>query len=111
MREAADALAGDVVPKTSPYVKAQSARVDALLAHRSGDADRAAEHWSTAIAVVGEAGMAFHKAALRLELFEHVGERAVSAEDLRAAVGTFTGLRATPWLQRALRAAGVATLN
>ena len=55
--------------------------------------------------------MAFHKAALRLELFEHVGERAVSAEDLRAAVGTFTGLLATPWLQRALRAAGVATLN
>ena len=111
LREAADALAGDVVPKTSPYVKAQSARVDALLAHRSGDAERAAEQWSTAIAVVGEAGMAFHEAALRLELFEHVGERAVSAEDLRAAVGTFTGLRATPWLRRALRAAEVATLN
>ena len=111
LREAADALAGEVVPKTSPYVKAQSARVDALLAHRSGDAERAADHWSTAIAVVSEAGMAFHEAALRLELFEHVGERAVSAEDLRAAVGTFTGLRATPWLQRALRAAEVATLN
>ena len=111
LRETADALAGDVVPKTSPYVKAQSARVDALLAHRSGDAERAAEQWSTAIAVVGEAGMAFHEAALRLELFEHVGERAVSAEDVRAAVGTFTRLRATPWLQRALRAAEVATPN
>jgi hypothetical protein len=111
LRDAAHALTGDVVPKTSPYVKAQSARVGALLAHRSGDAERAADHWSTAIAVVREAGMAFHVAALRLELFEHVGERAVSAEDLRAAVGTFTGLRATPWLQRARRAAEVATLR
>ena len=56
LREAADALAGDVVPKTSPYVKAQSARVGALLAHRSGDSGRAAEQWSAAIGVVGEAG-------------------------------------------------------
>ncbi|MGZ4329364.1 MAG: GNAT family N-acetyltransferase [Solirubrobacteraceae bacterium] len=72
LRDAADALGGDVVPKTSPYVTAQSARVGALLAHRSGDSARAAEQWSTAIGVVGEAGMAFHEAALRLELFEHV---------------------------------------
>ena len=114
LREAADALAADVVPKTSPYVKAQSARVGALLAHRSGDLARAAEQWSEAIGVVGEAGMAFHEAALRLELVEHVPERAGAGEDLRASVDTFKGLRATPWLdraQRALRAAGVATLG
>ncbi|MGZ6585121.1 MAG: hypothetical protein ACXVHX_12410 [Solirubrobacteraceae bacterium] len=100
LRDAADALGGDVVPKTSPYVTAQSARVGALLAHRSGDSARAAEQWSTAIGVVGEAGMAFHVAALRLELFEHVAERAGTADDLRAVVDTFTGLRATPWLER-----------
>ena len=45
--------------------------------------------------------MAFHAAALRLELFEHVPEHADAAADLRAAVDTFTELRATPWLQRA----------
>lgn len=114
LRDAADALSGDVVPKTSPYVKAQSARVAALLAHRSGDSARAAEQWSTAIGVVGDAGMAFHDAALRLELFEHIAERAGTADDLRAVVDTFTGLRATPWLERArraLRAAEVATLG
>ena len=111
LREAAESLAGDVVPKTSPYVKAQSARLGALLAHRSGNSARAAEQWLTAIAVVGEAGMAFHAAALRLELFEHVAERAGTADDLRAAVDTFTELRATPWLQRARRAAEVATLG
>ncbi|MGZ4186022.1 MAG: adenylate/guanylate cyclase domain-containing protein [Solirubrobacteraceae bacterium] len=104
LRETADALAGEVVPKTSPYVKAQSARVGALLAHRAGDTTRAAEQWSTAIGVVSEAGMAFHEAALRLELFEHVPERAGTAEDLRVAVDTFAGLRATPWLERARRA-------
>jgi class 3 adenylate cyclase/predicted ATPase len=111
LREAADALAGDVVPKTSPYVKAQSARVGALLAHRTGDSARAAEQWSAAIAVVGEAGMAFHEAALRLELFEHVAERARKAAALNAAVDTFTRLRATPWLQRARHAAEVAALR
>jgi hypothetical protein len=111
LREAADALAGDVVPKTSPYVKAQSARVGALLAHRTGDSARAAEQWSAAIAVVGEAGMAFHEAALRLELFEHDAERARKAADLSAAVDTFTRLRATPWLQRARHAAEVAALR
>jgi tetratricopeptide (TPR) repeat protein len=114
LRETAQALAADVVPKTSPYVKAQSARVDALLASRCGDTARAAEQWSEAIGVVGQAGMAFHGAALRLELSEHVPERAGTAEDLRAAVDTFTGLRATPWLERArraLRAAEVATLG
>jgi tetratricopeptide (TPR) repeat protein len=111
LREAADALAGDVVPKTSPYVKAQSARVGALLAHRTGDSARAAEQWSAAIAVVGEAGMAFHEAALRLELFEHDAERARKAADLSAAVDTFARLRATPWLQRARHAAEVAALR
>jgi hypothetical protein len=114
LRETADALAADVVPKTSPYVRAQAARVGALLASRCGDSARAAQQWSEAIGVVGEAGMAFHGAALRLELFEHVPERAGTAEDLRAAVDTFTGLRAAPWLERArraLRAAEVATLG
>jgi hypothetical protein len=111
LRDVADALAGDVVPKTSPYVKAQSARVAALLAHRTGEAARAAEQWSAAITVVGEAGMAFHEAALRLELFEHVASGAGTGQDLRAAVDTFAALRATPWLQRALRATEGATVR
>jgi class 3 adenylate cyclase/predicted ATPase len=104
LREAAAALARDVVPQTSPYVKAQSARLGALLAHRSGDAARAAARWSAAITVAGEAGMAFHEAALRLELFEHVPDRAGNVAQLRGTLDTFTGLRATPWLERARRA-------
>jgi tetratricopeptide (TPR) repeat protein len=111
LRDVAEALAEDVVPKTSPYVKAQSARVAALLAHRTGDAARAVEQWSAAITVVGEAGMAFHEAALRLELFEHVASAAGTGQDLRAAVDTFAALRATPWLQRALRATEGATVR
>ena len=57
--------------------------------------------------------MAFDEAALRLELFEHVPSAPARAR-LRAAVATFTGLRATPWLERArraLRAAELASLR
>ena len=53
-------------------------------------------------------------AVLRLEFFEHVAERAGATHDLRAAVATFTALRAMPWLdraRRALRAAELASLR
>jgi hypothetical protein len=64
--------------------------------------------------VVEEAGMAFHQAALKLELFENVPDHTGAATGLRGAMDTFTGLRATPWLQRtrrALQAAEVTTIN
>jgi class 3 adenylate cyclase/tetratricopeptide (TPR) repeat protein len=109
LRAAAAALDRDVVPKTSPMVVAQAARLDALLATRSGDAARAGSRWSSAIDVVSEAGMVFDQAVLALELFENVPQYEGALEGLNAAMGTFTELRCAPWLARshdALRASG-----
>jgi hypothetical protein len=92
-------------------VAAQISRLEALLAARSGHTAQAASHWSAAIEAVGKAGMVFDAAALRLELFEHVPEYGGALAGLHVAIDTFTGLQATPWLERArsaLQAAEVA---
>ncbi|HEY2004957.1 MAG TPA: AAA family ATPase, partial [Solirubrobacteraceae bacterium] len=101
LRDAAAALGRENVPKTSPMVVAQAARLDALLAARSGQAERAGSHWSAAIEVVSKAGMIFDAAALKLELFEHLPEYHGALAGLHTAIDTFTELRATPWLTRA----------
>jgi hypothetical protein len=110
LRDAAAALRREIVPKTSPMVLGQAARLDALLAASSGATARAGSHWSAAIEVVSKAGMVFDAAALKLELFEHVPEYRGALAGLHTAIDTFTGLRATPWLARArgaLQAAAV----
>jgi class 3 adenylate cyclase/tetratricopeptide (TPR) repeat protein len=111
LREAAAALSRELVPKTSPYVRAQTARLGALLAHRWGDATGAVSQWEAAIGEVSAAGMTFHAAAIRLELLEHVPDHADAVAGLQHAVETFTGLRATPWLERAGRALHAAELS
>jgi class 3 adenylate cyclase/tetratricopeptide (TPR) repeat protein len=105
LRETEAALRREVVPKTSPMVAAQLARLEALLAARSGDAALAASEWSTAIETVSKSGMVFDAAMLRLELFEHLPEHHGALAGLHRAVDTFTGLRAAPWLERARVAA------
>jgi class 3 adenylate cyclase/tetratricopeptide (TPR) repeat protein len=110
LRDAAAALRREIVPKTSPMVVAQAARLDALLAASSGQTGRAGSHWSAAIEVVSKAGMVFDAAALKLELFEHVPDYPGALAGLHTAIDTFTDLRATPWLARAgaaLQAAAV----
>jgi predicted ATPase len=104
LREAASALRRDGVPRTSPMVVAQSARIDALLAFGAGNRRDAASGWSAAIEVAVQAGMIFDAAALKLELFEHLRDHEGAVEGLEAATATFTSLRAAPWLTRALDA-------
>ena len=101
LRDVATALRREVVPKTSPMVAAQASRLQALLAVHAGHAARAQSEWSTAIAVVSQAGMVFDEAALRLELFEHVPDHRGAPASLHGAIETFTRLRAAPWLERA----------
>jgi tetratricopeptide (TPR) repeat protein len=109
--DAAAALRRDVVPTTSPIVTAQAARVDAHLAARAGQRARAASRWSAAIKIARSAGMNFDAATLGLERFEHAPEARGALAELRLAHQTLTGLRATPWLERAtvaLEGAGLA---
>jgi hypothetical protein len=101
LRQAAAALARDGVPLTSPTVAAQAARLRAVLASRSGRAERAASHWLTAVEIASEAGMIFDAAALRLELFEQLPGHRGAAAGLRSALDAFTALRAAPWIERA----------
>jgi class 3 adenylate cyclase/predicted ATPase len=99
--EAAAALRRDGVPRSSPIVAAQLARLEALVAARSGRGARAASRWSNAIATTSQAGMVFDAAVLRLELFEHVPGHDGALPGLHEAIDTFTTLRAVPWLERA----------
>ena len=101
LRAAAEALRREQVPRTSPIVVAQVARVEALLAARGTDFALAASRWSAAIDAASGAGMAFDAAALTLELHEQAIEDASPAVRLQPALETFSRLRATPWLKRA----------
>jgi predicted ATPase len=104
LREVAAALDRDLVPRTSPIVVAQVARIRALRACRDGATDEAVTAWLVAIDAVERAGVAFDSAALRLELFEHAPRDAAAVGDLQAVIETFSRVRATPWLERAQRA-------
>jgi hypothetical protein len=110
LRAAAVALRRELVPRSSPIVATQIARVGALLAIRSERPDEAAVQWSSAIKIAAGAGMMFDVATLQLELFEHLPEHRDAPAGLREAADTFAALRATPWRERArsaLAAAGV----
>jgi class 3 adenylate cyclase len=102
LRDAVAALRREVVPKTSPMVTAQLARLEALVAARSGDAAAAASKWSMAIEMVANAGIVFDAAVLALERFEHARDHAGARAGLHEALDTFTRLRAAPWLERGL---------
>jgi tetratricopeptide (TPR) repeat protein len=103
LRAAAEALRRDLVPRTSPIIVAQVARLDALLAARGTDLALAAARWSAAIDAVSAAGMAFDAAALTLELHEQAIGHSSPTGGLQPAIETFSRLRATPWLKRAQR--------
>ena len=92
------------MPKPSPIVGAQMARLDALLAYRAGELDQALARWSGAIAAAAGAGAVFDEAVLRLELFEHAPEHPDALRGLDQSLETFTALRAVPWIARARRA-------
>jgi hypothetical protein len=109
LRDVVAMLNREDVPKTSPMVAAQVSRLQALLAVHAGDTARAESEWSSAIAVVRQAGMVFDEAALRLEHCEQVPNHRGAQADLHAAIATFTRLRAAPWLQRARVASGQRT--
>jgi class 3 adenylate cyclase/tetratricopeptide (TPR) repeat protein len=102
--QAADALRRETVPKTSPVVSTQLARLDALVAFRSGQIGAAVAHWLTAIDAASQAGMPFDAATLRLELLEHCPEHPDAPEGLEEPLHTFASLRAEPWAARAQRA-------
>jgi hypothetical protein len=106
LRDTAARLNEEVVPKTSPMVTAQIARLEALLAIRGGDPALAGARWATAIETLSDAGIAFDAAALSLERFEQLPEHPGALSGLHRAINTFTGVRAAPWLERARRAAG-----
>jgi class 3 adenylate cyclase/tetratricopeptide (TPR) repeat protein len=101
LRDAVAALERDGVPRTSPMVTAQSARLRAHLAARARDMAAAASWWSTAIRTTGEAGMAFDEATLRVEWFEHVSHEEEARDGVHSAIATLAQLGATPWLGRA----------
>jgi hypothetical protein len=104
LRAAAESLRRDLVPRSSPIVAAQVARLGALLAIRSGRPEEASVQWSSAIKIAAGAGMMFDVAALQLELFEHLPEHRETAAGLREVADTFAALRAAPWRERARRA-------
>ncbi|MBV8734198.1 MAG: tetratricopeptide repeat protein, partial [Solirubrobacterales bacterium] len=104
--DALGALREPVVPKTSPMVASQLERLAALVDVRSGDGVRAAAHWSAAIEAAEGSGMVFNAAMLRLERAEHVPRHPRSLVELQGAIQTFDRLKATPFLERARRAAG-----
>jgi hypothetical protein len=97
------------VPKTSPIVAAQAARLDALAASRTNHRAEAASQWLAAIEIAGHSRMKFDEAALRLELCERVPEHAGGPDGLRMALTTFERLRAAPWAARARLALDAAT--
>jgi hypothetical protein len=103
LRAAAATLRRDLVPRGTPIVAAQIARLDALLAIRCERPDEAAVQWSSAIKIAAGAGMMFDVAALQLELFEHLPEHRDAPAGIREAADTFAALRATPWRERARR--------
>jgi hypothetical protein len=102
--EAAGALWRNDVPRTSPMVATQSARLDAMLAFRAGDRAGAASSWSAAIEAARAAGMVFDAAVLALERFEHLPDYDGAEAGLESAIATFSALGATPSLVRAREA-------
>jgi tetratricopeptide (TPR) repeat protein len=100
LHQTAAALALDAVPKSSPIIVAQIARLRALLAARAGRAERAISHWIAAIDAVRTAGIVFDEASLGLELCEHYPDYASVSATLQTAETTFAALRAAPWLDR-----------
>jgi class 3 adenylate cyclase/predicted ATPase len=101
LRDAVAALQRDGVPRTSPMVTAQSARLQAHLAARAHDMATAASWWSTAIHATGEAGMVFDQATLLVERFEHLSDDEDARDGAHSAFATLAQLGATPWLARA----------
>jgi tetratricopeptide (TPR) repeat protein len=107
---AAEILAGETLGpgELNPAVRAQAARFRARVAAVTGEAARAAESFKIAAASFREYGMPFYLACTQQEHAEwliSVG-RVDEAEPLVAdARETFERLRATPWLERADRAA------
>jgi class 3 adenylate cyclase/tetratricopeptide (TPR) repeat protein len=101
LRDAVAALQRDGVPRTSPMVTAQSARLQAHLAARAHDMATAASWWSTAIHATGEAGMVFDQATLLVERFEHLSDDEDARDGAHCAFATLAQLGATPWLARA----------
>jgi tetratricopeptide (TPR) repeat protein len=93
-----------------PLLEAEAARARARLAAHNGDHEAAEEHYSRAIALLGELETPFHLARARLEYAELLSEAGhESANNLRRqAEAVFERLGARPWLERAQsRARGI----
>jgi predicted ATPase len=93
--------------KQANPVRAQARRLEAHLASRDGDHDRAARCFNDAERLTADSGMVFENAAIALEHAEHAAAtaRPIDAVKLAAARTAFAGLQATPWLARADRVA------
>jgi class 3 adenylate cyclase/predicted ATPase len=90
--------AGGRMRRTAP-VLAQAERLDAHLAARAGDDQRASECWARAEELSTQCGLRFESAVIALERGEHDG--AGRDPVLASAVATFERLGAEPWLTRA----------
>ena len=104
--EVLNAISNLAPGESSPYLRAQAARLAGRLAARRGDVEAAGRSLAAAEAGFRDLGAEFYLAVSLLERAECLpGERAADMEPmLGEAEGIFSKLRATPWLDR-LRAA------
>src|SRR2546430_13034005 len=92
----------------TPYLRANTARLNALLAAARGDREGVEDRFGNAVGLFREFGLVFHVAVTQLEHAEWLmaQDRADDAEPLLAeARRTFEQLQATPWLERTAQAA------
>ena len=105
------ALAESLPPgSSSQFLQAQSSRFRAQLSGRRGDADETERRFKRATGLFRELAMPFYMAVTLLEYSEWLRARgrADDAEPLLAeAREIFERLEATPWIERAARAAGL----
>jgi class 3 adenylate cyclase/tetratricopeptide (TPR) repeat protein len=83
----------------APPVLAQRRRLEAHLAARAGEQQRAADSFGEAERLAERCGLAFERAVIALERAERAGAPDAAGRD--AARETFLRLRSVPWLARA----------
>jgi predicted ATPase/class 3 adenylate cyclase len=92
----------------TPFLRANTARLNARLDAARGNDERVEDRFRTAASLFREFGLVFHVAVTQLEHAEWLvsGQRGDDAEPLLVdARQTFEQLQATPWLERTARAA------
>jgi class 3 adenylate cyclase/predicted ATPase len=103
LEAALSALRGPGEMKRTAPVMAQAARLEAHIAARRKDHDKADDLWAFAQRLAGDCEMAFESAVITLERAEHAaatGSDVLDGAALANAIATFERLGAVPWLAR-----------